>query len=232
MRLPKLRTVWMQKGASDESWSSMTAARDASSTPELACWHSNPLRAPWPDPASWPTDTIVARSGSLADGDDPFAEDPRNWMPMGRRALEESLDRLVGPLADTRRTLLIRPHARQLLSNLAGASDFLRRHRGERFGLALAPADLYVMSMLAGAEDLLIRAFEAIVPRLDPARDVLVLQDLMPSADPEGLPVTVPFGTGVLPWSRCRPLAAAIPEGLRIALDPQVEPEALEQVWG
>lgn len=88
------------------------------------------------------------------------------------------------------------------------------------------------MSMLAGAEDLLIRAFEAIVPRLDPARDVLVLQDLMPSADAEGLPVTVPFGTGILPWTVCRRFVAAIPDGLRIALGPQVEPEALEQVWG
>lgn len=228
----KNRILWAQPVIPGDRWSSATVERNASSEVAIACWHGHPLREAWPDPADWPTSTIIARSGSLAEGDDPFAEDPRNWMPSGRRSLEESLDGLVGTLATSRRTLLLRPHARQVLSDLAGASDFLRRHRGERFGLALAPADLIAPSMLDRAEDLLVRAFEMLVPRLDPARDVLVLQDLVAGENPDALPVTVPFGRGALPWSCCRRFVTAIPDGLRVVLDPTVEAGALGQVWG
>lgn len=227
-----IRILWAPPVKASDRWSSLSADRDASSAAEIACWHGNALRTGWPDPRTWPVDTIVARSGSIAEGDDPFAEDPSNWMPSGRHALETSLDRLVGPLADSRRTLLLRPHVRQVLSDLAGSADFLRRHRGERFGLALAPADLVAPSMLGRAEDLLVRAFEVLVPRLDPSRDVLVLQDLEPSDDPEALPVPVPFGTGGLPWECCRRFAATIPSGLRIVLDRGVGADALLKIWG
>lgn len=227
-----MKLLWQQPAESGRRWSVVRGGHDASSAIELACWHGHPLRDPWPDPRTWPTSTIISRSGSLTEGDDPFAEDPRNWMPSGRRTLEESLDGLVGTLAASRRTLLLRPHARQILSDLAGASDFLRRHRGERFGLALAPADLIAPTMLDRAEDLLVRAFEMLVPRLDPARDVLVLQDLVAGENPDAMPIAVPFGRGVLPWSCCRRFAAAIPDGLRVVLDPTVASEALDEVWG
>lgn len=216
----------MQPPRRGEAWSTATISRDPGSDVEVACWHGNLLAEAMPSVSSWPTRRVIARSGSLAEGGDPFAEDLRNWMPTGRRALEEVCDRLVGPLVDSGRSLLLRPHARQVLSDVAGAADFLRRHRGERFGIALAPADLVAPSMLRTAEDLLVRTFEMLVPRLDPERDVLVLEDLSPSPDADGLPVPRPLGQGVLPWSVCGRFATSIPAGLLVLLDPATEPEA------
>lgn len=213
-----------------EPISPSSTPHDAASA--LACWSGNLLDDAMPAPEAWPAASVVARSGSLARGGDPFAEDPRNWMPSGRRALEEALDRLVGPLASTGRTLLLRPHARQVLSDLAGCADFLRRHRGERFGIALAPADLLVPSMLPQADELLVRAFEVLVPRLDPSRDLLILQDLVPGDGPDVLPVAVPLGEGVLPWQACRSLLGRMPMGLRIALDPAAGADVLKRIWG
>lgn len=222
----------MQPRRSGEAWSSATVSRDPGSEVELSCWHGNLLAEAMPAVATWPTHRVVARSGSLAEGEDPLAEDPRNWMPAGRRALEEACDRLVGPLADSRRTLLLRPHARQALSDVAGAADFLRRHRGERFGIALAPADLVAPSMLRSAEDLLVRTFEMLVPRLDPDRDVLILGDLLAAPGEDELPTPVPLGQGMLPWTVGRRFAKAIPAGLLVLLDPATEAEAISFLAG
>lgn len=217
----------MQPRQGGETWSPVLAADGSNGRAEWSCWHGNLLAEPMPGISSWPSRRAIVRSGSLADGGDPFAEDPRHWMPTGRRALEEACDLLVGPLAESGCTLLIRPHVRQVLSDVAGAADFLRRHRGERFGLALAPADLVAASMLPRAEDLLVRTFEMLVPRLDPQRDVLILGDLIEAEGEELLPRPVPLGSGVLPWACCRRFGHAIPAGLPILLDPKADPDAI-----
>lgn len=136
-------------------------------------WLGNPVHEPLPSPDAWPDGRLIAWSGSLA-VEDPFAEEVRNWMPAGREALETWCDRWVGPLATCRRTLAIRPHARQLLSDLAGVVRFLRRHRGERFGMAIAPLDLMTEEMRADAAEHLGRAFEVLGGVLLPDRDLLI----------------------------------------------------------
>jgi hypothetical protein len=227
-----MRIAWMQPRQGGESWSPVVAADGSDRRTEWACWHGNLLAQRMPAVESWPSRRAIVRSGSLAEGDDPFVEDPRHWMPVGRRALEEACDRLVGPLAESGGTLLLRPHVRQVLSDVAGAADFLRRHRGERFGLALAPADLITGSMLPRAEDLLVRTFEMLVPRLDPQRDVLILGDLLAPEHEEELPRLAPLGEGVLPWASCRRFAHAIPADLPILLDAGTDPQAMSFLAG
>lgn len=136
-------------------------------------WTGNPVHESPPPIERWPTGRVVVWSGSLSETA-PFAEDLRNWMPAGRDALEAWCDRLVGPLATAGRVMLIRPHARQLLSDVAGIVRFLRRHRGERFGMAVAPLDLLTEEMRPDAAEHLRRTFEVLEPLLDPDRDVLI----------------------------------------------------------
>ncbi len=142
-------------------------------SPGGSLWIGNPVLEPPPPVETWPEGRVVAWSGSLAEND-PFSEELRNWMAAGREALEAWCDRFVGPLASAGRTLLIRPHARQLLSDVAGVVRFLRRHRGERFGMAIAPLDLLTEEMRADGEEHLARAFEVLQPMLDPTRDLLI----------------------------------------------------------
>ena len=177
----------------------------ADGSPGGSLWTGNPVHEPPPPIETWPEGRVVAWSGSLA-ADDPFAEELRNWMAAGREALEIWCDRLVGPLASTGRTLLIRPHARQLLSDVAGVVRFLRRHRGERFGMAIAPLDLLTEEMRADGEEHLARAFEVLRPMLDPDRDLLI----SPAVGLDGATVE-----GVR--ERCREAAAT--GGLELLID-------------
>lgn len=183
-------------------WRHPVDAESGEASAVFAEWGGNPLRDPLPPPSSWPAPMAIVRSGSLAEAT--FAEEPRNWMGPGRRALEQCCDALVGPLAEAGRTLLWRPHARQVLSDLAGTAEFLRRHRGERFGLALAPADLLTAAMLDAAEELLPRAVAVLAPHAS----LLILEDLASEGD--GV-ARVPLGEGRLPLGPLRAAIAALP---------------------
>ena len=108
-------------------------------------------------------------------------------------------DAIREPLSASGNRLCFRPHARHVLSDPQGTLDFLRRREGEPFGLALAPVDLLLPSMLADAEDHFIRILESMVPRAD----LLLLTDAAAAAngDPEDdeSMVATPLGDGVLP---------------------------------
>jgi hypothetical protein len=158
-------------GRTPAEWRTLTRLGNA--VPAAHLWTGNPAFEALPDISAWPEGRAVVWSGSLAEGD-PFAEELRNWMSAGREALESWCDRLVGPLASTGRTLLIRPHARQLLNDVAGVVRFLRRHRGERFGMAIAPIDLLTEEMRDDAAEHLRRSFEVLGPILVPDRDLLI----------------------------------------------------------
>lgn len=179
--------------------------------PPLVAWEGNLLRDELPPLGSFAAPWIVARSGSLAE--DPFEDEPRNWMGPGRAALEKTCDRLVGALVAHERLLLLRPHARQVLSDVAGTADFLRRHRGERFGLALAPADLLTAEMLPQAEDHLVRIAETLAG----VATVVLLEDARPRRDDPDRVETVPLGEGMLPLGVLRALAGSSPATAWIA---------------
>jgi hypothetical protein len=194
-------------------WTPLVPAGDRSpreAARPWALWQGNPLRDELPDPSTWPCEIAIVRSGSLAEA--PFSDDPRNWMGPGRRALEIWCDRWVGPLRESDRTLLFRPHARQVLSDVAGIVDFLRRHRGERFGIALAPADLLTPSILPASEELLRRALFVVAPQVQ----LVILEDLRPVAG-DSLE-TVPIGDGVLPGELLREAVAALPPSVPLAI--------------
>jgi len=205
---PPTATEWTALApAGHESASAAVASR-------WALWQGNPLRDELPHPSDWPCEIAIVRSGSLAE--DPFSDDPRNWMGPGRRALEAWCDRWVGPLRESDRTLLFRPHARQVLSDVAGVVDFLRRHRGERFGIALAPADLLTPSILPACEELLQRALLVVAPQVQ----LVILEDLRPSAgeSPEASLEAVAIGEGVLPEELLRQAVALLPSSVPLAI--------------
>ncbi len=192
------------------AWRPLREAASGAASAGFAEWGGDPFDDPLPPPGEWPAAMAIVRSGSLAA--DKFAEEPRNWMGPGRRRLEEQCDRLVGPLAASERTLLWRPHARQILSDLAGTIDFLRRHRGERFGLALAPADLLTPELVESAAEFLPR----VLATLAPLASILILEDLRRRGDAD-LEV-VPIGEGELPLEALREAMAMRPEAVPVAI--------------
>ena len=157
----------------------------------------NPLADDWFGLVDLPGDLLVAWSGTLAD--ELFGDDPRTWMSVGHEKFESFCDAIREPLSASGNRLCFRPHARHVLSDPQGTLDFLRRREGEPFGLALAPVDLLLPSMLADAEDHFIRILESMVPRAD----LLLLTDAAAAAngDPEDdeSMVATPLGDGVLP---------------------------------
>ena len=196
-----------------------------------AFWDGDLVRDGCPPPEAWPAEAAIAWSGSLAAGPGRFVPEPRNWMGPGRAALESACDRLVDGLARSRRTLLLRPHARQVLSDLTGAVDFLRRHRGERFGLAFAPADLFVASMLNDAAEHLGRGFAVLLPLLRPDRDVLILEDLEPPDREEDLPRKVPLGTGILPWQTVASAVGSLGSAWRVVLPGEADSSRFGEIF-
>jgi hypothetical protein len=157
----------------------------------------NPLADDWFGLVDLPGDLLVTWSGTLSD--ELFGDDPRTWMPMGHERFESFCDAIREPLAASGNRLCFRPHARHVLSDPQGTLDFLRRREGEPFGLALAPADLLLPSMVADAEDHFTRILESMMPRAD----LLFLTDASPGTDQndedgESM-VPTPLGEGVLP---------------------------------
>lgn len=192
------------------AWRRLRDAATGGVAAEFAEWGGDPVDDPLPPPAAWPAAAAIVRSGSLAA--QKFAEEPRNWMGPGRQRLEACCDGLVGPLAAAGRTVLWRPHARQILSDIAGTIDFLRRHRGERFGLALAPADLFTPGLVGTAAEFLPR----LMATLAPLASLLILEDLR--FGEAGTLGAVPLGEGELPIEAMRDAIAMRPAALPVAL--------------
>ena len=141
--------------------------------------------------AELPGRHLIAWSGSLAA--DMEAEEPRNWMGPGAAALRERMAELEPQLAALGRSLLLRPHAAHVLSDVPSCLRWL-----ERPGAALAfdPGALLTVPMLALAEEHLERSFRALAPRAA----IVILEDVeAPGADPEApFPRRCPLGRGRL----------------------------------
>ncbi len=164
----------------------------------FALLDANPLRAPGlslPDLPAAPSCPVVW-SGSLAD--DPFARDLATWGPRGWSALNDWCDAIAPPLAAAGRRVLLRPHARHVLSDVQRCLRFLDQRAGAPFALALEPAALFEPTMLSHADDHLTR----IVSFLAPRAEVIILSDaaLSPATpDDESAPVRrPPLGQGAL----------------------------------
>ena len=183
----------------------------------------NPLDDDWFCPLDLPGDGIVSWSGTLAD--ELFGDEPRTWMGEGHQRFEGWCDDVRDALGRAGRVLLLRPHARHVLSDPQGTLDFLRRREGEPFGLALSPADLLLPSMMPDAEDHFARILEFMVPRAA----LVLLQDARPAEGDEDRMEPCPLGTGILPPSELMAaLADGLPEDAWVVVHPQDVPTAVE----
>ena len=128
-------------------------------------------------------------SGTLAD--DLNEPHPYNWMEPGRAALAE---RLTSVDDAVRKSILLRPHARHVLSDMPSVRRWLDERDDDGIdapGIALEPAALFEPGMIADAEDHLIRILEVLGPRVD----LLIVSD----ADDTAPAVRRAPGDGALP---------------------------------
>lgn len=121
--------------------------------------------------------TPVVWTGSLAGP--LFARDPRTWSPAGWAALGAWCDAVRDVLEHAARTVMLRPHARHVLSDVQRCVRFFEDRAGQPFTLALEPAAMLEPTMLAGAEDHLGRIFEFLAPRAA----VVIMSNVAPLSD-------------------------------------------------
>jgi len=146
---------------------------------------------------------VIAWSGGL--GEDLFSRDPRTWLPPGRAALERWLDAALPEMERRGGRLLIRPHARHVVSDAHAAVSLLDARAGAPLGLALDPAALLEASMLGDLDDHLVRTLALAGPRAE----VIVLGSVRHPADPddESPLAAAPLGEGLIDASRLGALA-------------------------
>jgi len=111
--------------------------------------------------------TVATWSGTLAQDGGAFAADVRNWSVAARSELHDKLDRLCA-IAERRGTtgrLLLRPHARHILSDWNSCARFMaqRETAGDtRTALLVDPASMLTHQMLARSAEHLERTFEQV----------------------------------------------------------------------
>ena len=163
--------------------------------------------------------TLIAWSGPTEDHEgDPFDPDPRAWLPASMPAFLERLRALEPVLAARRIRLLIRPHARHIVSDGPRCAALFRpewRSAAAHVGLALDPAAMLEPSMLPVGADHVRRALEL----AGPLASVVILTNAAAPNDREGIVLQTPIREGVIPADELVRLARVhVPEGCPIAV--------------
>ena len=159
-----------------------------------------------------PGATIIAWSGTMSDPrDDPFAPDPAAWLPASMPALLARLESLEPLLVAQRVRLLIRSHARHILSDAPRCGVLLRapwRSTHPHIGLALDPAAMVEPSMVPTALDHIRRSLEALAHR---ASIVILTNFIAPDpAVPDAALHPARLAEGVIPAPELNALATAL----------------------
>ncbi|MFK7961595.1 MAG: hypothetical protein AB8G96_13845 [Phycisphaerales bacterium] len=191
-------TIWTLEPANGPGRAAVL--RDAAGHPRAHVLPGNPLADDWSPPASLPSDPgdLILWTGAMGDG--PFAPHPHTWMSPGRTRLTERLADLAEALSrgpEPGRRLLLRPHARHVLSDPPSVRSFLRDAGDLPIGLCLEPAALFEATMLGDAAE---EHVERILGGLGDLTDVHLRGDVEP---PAGVPIPDP-----LPASGKGPLVA------------------------
>lgn len=163
--------------------------------------------------------TLIAWSGPTEDHEgDPFAPDPRAWLPASMPAFLERLRALEPVLAARRIRLLIRPHARHIVSDGPRCAALFRqewRAAAPHVGLALDPAAMLEPSMLPVGADHIRRSLEL----AGPFASVVILTNAGAPTDAEAPVSQVSIREGVVPADELVHLARThVPEGCPIAV--------------
>lgn len=110
-------------------------------------------------------------SGSLAELDEPagglFDEDPRTWGTRGWAALDAALAEVLAGIP----SVVIRPHARHVVSDIPGCARVLRAWGAKGLRLLGDPVSMLTPTLLAGSTglDVLARGYEALAaPPMSP----------------------------------------------------------------
>jgi hypothetical protein len=99
----------------------------------------------------------------------PMARDVRTWGPEGMKALESACDAALERIGPAGGRLLLRPHARHVLSDVQRCLTFMLKRSEQPIGLLLDPTAMLDASMLAKASDHLRRSIETLAPMADAA---------------------------------------------------------------
>jgi len=132
---------------------------------------------------------VVGWSGGL--GETLFERAFATWMPAGRSSLDAYLDAAEPVLRERGGRLLVRTHARHVISDAQAAVGLLDAREGA-VGVAFDPAGCLEASMLADAEDHLVRFFELVGGRAE----VIVLGSVLQPASLESEEPLVPAALG------------------------------------
>lgn len=158
---------------------------------------------------------VFCWSGSYAerDGGSLFDEDPRTWGPKGWAALESG----VQMMGERRREVVIRTHARHVLSDAPSVRCFVHASWASGVKVFIDPASMLTPGMLAGGfgADHLRRLYEGL-SSIDPACAAGVL---ISGADmKDGIVRPCPIERGALPADVVIGLASGLPDGLPLAV--------------
>lgn len=176
---------------------------------------ANPLRDDWMIDLDLPGEMIVTWSGTLAE--QPFERHSLTWLKPGHEALARFIAEVGPQLGAHRRTLVLRPHSRHVLSDVQSCITFALDHGDTPMALAFDPAALLEPSMLEAVEDHLTRMFETLGGRCA----MVMLSDARTADDGDSIE-PVPLGEGVLPRELVRRLLMDhVPTAMPIALRPQ-----------
>lgn len=163
----------------------------------------------------------VAWSGRVDEGDGPGV---RTWGAPGRAALMSCCDRLEPVLRAARAAVLLRPHARHVLSDVPACAGFLRERARGPFGVLVDPVSMLTAPMLARAIDHVERTVDALIPLPGVAGVVISNADRGADGDVRAVPIT----RGVLdPDALSRLIRRAVPGDLPLVLvDDDVDAQA------
>lgn len=152
--------------------------------------------------------TPVIWSGTLAQ--ELFSLHPANWGPGAWSALHGWCDGVRSDLERAGKRVLLRPHARHVLSDVQRCVRFFDERAGQPFGMALEPSAFFEPSMLGDADDHLTR----ILTFLGPRASVLIVSDAAPGSEDDDPVSRPPLSEGGLNRALFRSLVDAhVPPG-------------------
>lgn len=139
-------------------------------------------------------DKLITYSPTLAA--DLFGIEPGNWLKRGYTALNDLCKKLLPVLDKCAIKILFQPHARHVLSDYSICLKFMQEHKGEPFGIALAPSDLIEPVMAEDIDDHMLRIFEY----LGSLTKTVILSDVAISENGNDMVAALP-GEGLVDFS-------------------------------
>jgi len=95
-------------------------------------------------------------------GEQPFASDPRTWMPEGRRAFRAAIETLASEASAAERRIIFIPHVCHAVSDIPTCLTLAKDFPDGAFGFALSPGTMIDEFMSRNTDDHVQRLFESL----------------------------------------------------------------------